>query len=258
MQIARVAASLPRHPELRTPADLRSGLDAALETGQREGAAWEAAHDGAWTPAELAAFAQATVPHPPTDIHGELSRMHRMQAHASPDAKRAAEWLSSTGQPSGKLDPASWWTQVLTAYGAAAIAAHGPTAGARDAAFAADLVQRTLRINDDATFAAKYALPERRPYTYAKGATPPSGGWAGQDLMSHPSGHTSRAFATALVLGRLWPSHANELLDVARGVAHSRLLEDMHFPHDVELGARIGATIASVTLAGAGRLPVVD
>lgn len=248
MQLASMSrAALPAHPSLSVPDDIAAGLGAAVAAGQSDASAWFAAHPGG-TSDELARAAQATVPHPEADVSEELARMHRMQSHVSKATMKAAEWFSTAGQPSGKLSRDSWWTDALDSFRDAAIAAHGRAQGTRDAARAAELLQQVLKVNDDATFSAKYALPEARPYTYAKDAKPPKGGWAGQDLMSHPSGHSSRAYAAATLLGRLWPAHAAELLDVAAGVAHSRLLEDMHFPHDVAMGARIGTFVANAML----------
>lgn len=252
---------LPAHPTLHVPTDIRSGLDAAVAEGHALATAWLHQHPSA--PAEqVAAFAQGTVTLPPGPavIEREAARIARAQAHVSPATMEAAHWLSLDGQPSGRLKRTSWWTQAITRYRHAAIAAHGKDQGVRDALRAGELLQQALKVNDKATFDAKYAMGEPRPYTHRPGATPPAGGWSGQDVMSHPSGHASRAWVAAGVLARLWPAHAAEFLDVARGVSHSRLLEDMHFPHDVVLGARLGTLVADVTLANApaGTVPVLD
>ena len=61
---------------------------------------------------------------------------------------------------------------------------------------------------------------------------------------SYPSGHTSAAYAAAGTLAQLWPARAHEMMWWAKQVGLSRVHAGVHFPSDVQMGARIGLQAA--------------
>ena len=65
---------------------------------------------------------------------------------------------------------------------------------------------------------------------------------------SFPSGHSTTAGATAVVLALLFPRHARLILGLGLGVAITRILLEAHFPADVVAGLTLGAVF---TLAAA-------
>ncbi len=60
---------------------------------------------------------------------------------------------------------------------------------------------------------------------------------------SFPSGHSTTAGATAVVLALLFPRHAKLILALGFGVALTRILLEAHFPADVLAGLTLGATV---------------
>lgn len=66
---------------------------------------------------------------------------------------------------------------------------------------------------------------------------------------SYPSGHTSAAYAAATVLSELWPARAAEFHWWANQVGQSRVAAGMHFPSDVQMGARLGTRTGIQTVA---------
>jgi acid phosphatase (class A) len=59
-----------------------------------------------------------------------------------------------------------------------------------------------------------------------------------EDGYSYPSGHSTRAWLFALVLGSLDPEHRNDYLSLAMQVCQDRVIGGMHYPVDV-LEARV-------------------
>lgn len=81
--------------------------------------------------------------------------------------------------------------------------------------------------------------------------------WAPQGARpGFPSMHAagSFAFATSVVLARLWAPGAIALL-IALAVAWSRIFLGLHFPSDVAVGALIGALVALAVQLCVGRPP---
>jgi acid phosphatase (class A) len=69
--------------------------------------------------------------------------------------------------------------------------------------------------------------------------------------LSYPSGHATRAFAWAMVLGELVPTKKTELLERAKEIGDDRLIAGMHYPSDVEAGTKLGKAIGAKLLASA-------
>jgi len=66
---------------------------------------------------------------------------------------------------------------------------------------------------------------------------------------SYPSGHAMNAFAFAVVLGQIWPAHADAFLARARAVAHSRVVAGVHYTSDIAEGEVVGKEVAKELLA---------
>jgi undecaprenyl-diphosphatase len=98
----------------------------------------------------------------------------------------------------------------------------------------------------------KVALAQGRPCARWAGAAhcPPAGDW------SLPSNHATVAFAAlvviALAMRSAWVTWVAAGLAVL--AAAGRVLEGVHYLHDVALGALLGMVVAAGTAAAAGRL----
>jgi len=98
-------------------------------------------------------------------------------------------------------------------------------------------------VSDDAKAvgnAAKDFYGRRRPYVVDPSLKP------AVDLetsASFPSGHATRSRVMALVLCEFYPDKKAALLAVAKQVADDRVLAGVHFPSDVEAGAKLGDAI---------------
>lgn len=63
---------------------------------------------------------------------------------------------------------------------------------------------------------------------------------------SYPSGHTTFAYVTAIVLAAMVPEKAGPIFDRAATYGYNRVVAGAHFPTDVEAGRIAGTVIASV------------
>jgi hypothetical protein len=160
----------------------------------------------------------------------ELETMHRIAATRTPDGIQAAVWLGAHGMS----DP---WEAYLAEY--------QKGVGPAQAAHAAKLLHDTMDMVNQATQIQKAAAGRKRPYdedpTLTVAIEKPGGS------PSFPSGHTSAAYAAAIVLSYLMPEKKTELLGLAQQVAFSRVYGGVHYPSDVAAGARLGAAIALYT-----------
>jgi acid phosphatase (class A) len=108
----------------------------------------------------------------------------------------------------------------------------------------------TLRLFHDVTVdesavssAAKREFARPRPFTVEPRldpiiARPPSA--------SYPSGHSTWAYVTALVLADMVPERRAQLLARADEFAHNRSVAGVHYPSDVEAGHLAGTTLAAM------------
>ncbi len=157
----------------------------------------------------------------------ELKLMHRIADSRTPDGVKTAQWYSTHG-----MDEA--WVAYLADY--------TKTVGPRQARRATKLLNDTLDMVNQVTQQAKAAAGRKRPYdtdpTLQVAIDKPGGS------PSYPSGHTSAAFAAAIVLGYLMPQRAKEFMDIATQASFARIYGGVHYPSDVAAGARIAATVA--------------
>ena len=91
--------------------------------------------------------------------------------------------------------------------------------------------------------AAKREFARPRPFTVDRRldpiiARPPSA--------SYPSGHSTWAYVTALVLADMVPERRAQLLARADEYAHNRSVAGVHYPTDVEAGRLAGTTLAAL------------
>jgi acid phosphatase (class A) len=61
---------------------------------------------------------------------------------------------------------------------------------------------------------------------------------------SYPSGHAMNAFAFAVVLGQMWPNHAEAFLAGAQEIADSRVVAGVHYTTDIHEGEIVGKEVA--------------
>ncbi len=66
---------------------------------------------------------------------------------------------------------------------------------------------------------------------------------------SFPSGHSTRAMVTGLILAHMFPDKRDVILAQAHQIGDDRVLGGMHFPSDVEGGRVLGTAIANAMLA---------
>lgn len=95
---------------------------------------------------------------------------------------------------------------------------------------------------------AKKAFARRRPYLSNAEIKPlvrPS------TSGSYPSGHTTRVNAAAIVLAALVPEKRDAIWQRASDYAWSRVVGGMHYPNDLDGGARAGTAIAVAVMGRA-------
>lgn len=114
-----------------------------------------------------------------------------------------------------------------------------------------ELLNRTEKQVSGPAFAAKELYRRLRPYqrltlTEVCG----SSNMSKPDLdatkrTSYPSGHSAYGWTAALVLARVAPAKAHDLLQRAREYADSRVICGMHFPSDVEAGRQLATAVVA-------------
>lgn len=153
-------------------------------------------------------------------------------ANANPEARDWTEYLAKSGDTELWLEFAKQYRRQV---------------GFVRGWMGTGLMAATMGVTALATTRAKRHYRRLRPYQI-DGMIQPIG--KAYTDASYPSGHSSVSSAAATVLGNLWPARAYEFRWWANQVAMSRMAAGMHFPSDVrvgaELGARIGATAASI------------
>lgn len=66
---------------------------------------------------------------------------------------------------------------------------------------------------------------------------------------SYPSGHSTWAYASALVLADMLPERRAQILARADEYAHNRILGGVHYPSDVQAGRLAGTALAAMLFA---------
>lgn len=218
---------LPTTP-LQAPKEIVDLISGALATAAKDAGEFASTHG----PGErwlAPGFALSRMGWPPSGDKqkAELEFMHKVAATRTPEQTATAQWYADHGITEA-------WDLYLADY--------AKTVGPRQAKAAAKLLRDTLVMVNEITQTAKAAAGRIRPYnvdtTLQTVVTRPGGS------PSYPSGHTSSAFAAAIVLGHLMPKRASEFIDIATQAAYARVYGGVHFPSDVAAGAKLAATVA--------------
>lgn len=228
--ITRVGAPPSR---LDVPDDLRIQLAAAVRRGEEAAQAWRRTHPGA-SEAEFAAAALARVAPPPVgaEQRAELDEIQSLVQLRSEKGLSVADYHHRYG---GRQVWARYVDQLHR---------DGAVAQAQAAQF---LLEEALRRTKEVNSTAKLRFARPRPFeqdpTLTTGVPRPT------NNASYPSGHTSAAYAAALVLAGVMPERREELLDMAAQVAYSRMYGGVHFRSDVLAAAALASGIATDVLA---------
>jgi acid phosphatase (class A) len=94
--------------------------------------------------------------------------------------------------------------------------------------------------------AAKREFSRPRPFTVEPRLHPVV---APPHSPSYPSGHSTWAYTTALVLGDMVPERRQQLLARAAEYAYDRNVAGVHYPSDVEAGRLAGTALAALLFA---------
>lgn len=107
---------------------------------------------------------------------------------------------------------------------------------------------KTVRANENAqTGIFKTAFNRQRPYQVDSSIVPCLPPKNFDINASNPSGHTSMAFSSAIVLAHLLPEHAPAIMRRAEQYGRHRIVCGAHHPFDVRSGQVLG-TLVGVTL----------
>jgi acid phosphatase (class A) len=113
------------------------------------------------------------------------------------------------------------------------------------------LLNRALRDVSRTTFEAKDHFHRPRPFQRFQlqhlcgGEQPPKPEPHPTSGSSYPSGHSAYGWAVAMILARIAPDRAEELLARAAEYAESRVVCGVHFPSDVAAGQVAAAAVVS-------------
>lgn len=228
----QIAHRIPSETRLVVPAALASALATAVSAGRDEAARWAQANPTG-SPAQFEAAAITRLGPPPSGAAAEddLDVVRRESRGRTADENaRAVELANRTGWET--------WNAVL--------ADIGRTQGVAQARCAAALVQQATSRTDAISDQGKRMWGRTRPYDLDPSIAPVVSK-PGHNP-SYPSGHSSAAYAVALVLASIVPERAAEFVDLAAEVAYSRVYGGVHFPSDVIAGARIASAVVTDVL----------
>lgn len=215
--------------QLPVPSALAMAMDEAVRLGSQDAAAWTSAHPNASAGEFDDAVPERMPPVPSVDVQqAELRDMHDIAASRTDGGVAfAREFAAETGRT-------RWATEIDLI---------GRTHGPEQARHARALLERAMGRLSDVVDDAKAQFTRPRPYVVDPTLTvvvPLPGG-----NPSYPSGHAAAAWTAALVLASLAPERSEELHELARSYAFSRVYGGVHFPSDVIAGARLGAQVAA-------------
>jgi len=216
-----------------TPAGLRGAAAvAALTLLLASSAAGAASHHSFAVISARDVQPSQVLPLPPADgspaAKAELDELHRIARATTAAAWKAAQW-DNDHEDGGMFAPVFGSGFDLKALPATA-------------KLLADVR------NDEATAAslAKDAFRRKRPWlidgtlhTCSRDEDP---------LSSYPSGHSTMGFAMAVVLARVAPELAPQLMTRASEYANERLVCGMHYRSDIEGGQTLGTSVAVLML----------
>jgi hypothetical protein len=218
--------------DLVVPGALARELAEIVQVGSGEASAWAAAHPGGPTDSfDRDALASVVTPPSGAAQERELDELRALRdARTAPGMQRAV-YL-------GRRDGWDEWNAALAEVGAKL----GPVQARR----AQRLLQQVTERTDSVVDAAKAKFDRARPFQLDPSLSSALGKVGGNP--SHPSGHTSAAYAAALLLATFLPERATELVDLAAEIGFSRMYGGVHFHSDVIVGARLAARVVADVL----------
>lgn len=226
------ASALMPATHLPVPRDISDGITRMLREAAADVAQFRREH-GAQTPWQIPNWALLRMGWPP-DADGtkaELERLRQIAGQRTPEGIAAARWFAKHGLTDG-------WEQLLKQY-----TRH---AGPAQARAAERLLHDTLAMVNSVTQTAKSAALRDRPFVVDP--TLPLAVDKPGNSPSYPSGHSSSAWAAAIVLAHLMPDRKAEFYDIATQASYARLYGGVHFPSDVMAGIKLAATVALYTV----------
>ncbi|MBC7644986.1 MAG: phosphatase PAP2 family protein [Thermoleophilia bacterium] len=224
---------VPLPAALQVVSGVSDPIAAALATAQSDVVLFMSEHDekDKW---KIGQFALNHMGWPPNAAAegAELLLLHAISGTRTPGGVDAAKFWASHGM-------VDVWEPYLKQYQLT----HSP----RQAAAAARLLHDTLDQVNTYTQIGKAAAGRKRPYvtdpTLEVAVDKPG------NNPSYPSGHTSSAYAGAIVMSYLMPQLKDQFMTMALQIAYSRVYAGVHFPSDVAAGAKIAAEISTYLCA---------
>jgi hypothetical protein len=235
---AQPAAPAGDGTPLDVPEEFRARLDGAVSEGRVDAREFAATHPRSerWMVVD---WAMLQMKWPPKSDTEELAYLHKVaEGRTAAGVERAKFWSKH-----GLVDE---WERMLDPY--------DKRVGPAQAKRARKLLRDTLMVMNTITQTAKAGAARQRPFvvdpTLELAVDKPG------NNPSYPSGHTTAAFAAALVLSHLMPDRRAEFMGLAREASWARVYSGVHFPSDVLAGAKLATTVASYLTSVSGTRPV--
>lgn len=245
-----VATTPLRMPDTPLQREARTDIDAGIGAGSTDAKRLMGDRDLHALQGDVLEIVRPGVPSAER-LRADASAMHDDLRLRTPQLDAASLWQAEHGLK-------SVWVDFLQAHAR-------ELAPGVDASRAVQLLHDVREATGAITTYAKQQLGSPRPFVFDP-TLPPVDGTHGPrqpfppgspKANGYPSGHSSLAVAQATVLAALLPAHRDELLEAARQVGLARVYGVMHFPSDVEAGARIGTIVADWMLAHSSLAPHV-
>jgi hypothetical protein len=195
------------------------------------GATWKQMHPEATLEQFSQEVARNAAKLRPADDKPELALLHKLADGRTDELNTQAIWVDRNGLWGG-------WNTFAADY-----RAHAGKQAEEGLALLGQAQDATTTV----TFAMKDSVGRDRPFRVDPTLTV-SPGVGVSKSGAFPSGHASNAWASALVLSKLWPERSAEFLAHAQQLGAGRMYAGVHFPSDVASGAYVGAAMAAFAL----------